>query len=140
MELKLQNKNKKIFLFQVKAQNDGHCVWYGECNIDDYQRKQNCPDTGPARNLDMDGQALLQKHCPHMMQNSEIKTCCDTNQLKTLDNNINLAANFLSRCPSCLDNLVKHFCEFTCSPQQSKFINVTEILKNKNSKSTKNAI
>ncbi|XP_043485324.1 NPC intracellular cholesterol transporter 1 isoform X2 [Leptopilina heterotoma] len=123
----------------VKAQNEGHCIWYGECNLDDFHRKQNCPNTGPAQPLDQEGQNLLRKHCPHMMQN-EVKTCCDTNQLKTLDNNINLAANFLQRCPSCLDNLVKHFCEFTCSPQQSTFINVTEILKNKNNTSYINGI
>ena len=55
-------------------------------------------------------------------------TCCDTTQLHTLDSNINLAANFLKRCPSCLDNLVKHFCEFTCSPHQATFINVTELV------------
>lgn len=93
--------------------------------------KKNCPYTGPPKLLDNDGQKLLAKNCPHLMIDSGngINTCCDTNQLRTMDTNIKLASNFLSRCPSCLDNLVKHFCEFTCSTQQSKFINVTEIQK-----------
>lgn len=91
--------------------------------------KKNCPYTGPPKLLDNKGQELLAKNCPHLMVDSGngINTCCDTNQLETMDKNIKLAANFLNRCPSCLDNLVKHFCEFTCSKEQSKFINVTEL-------------
>lgn len=56
-----------------------------------------------------------------------VKTCCDTNQLKTMDQSIKLAANFLKRCPSCLQNLVKHICDFTCGVDQSRFINVTDV-------------
>ncbi|XP_060815208.1 NPC intracellular cholesterol transporter 1 isoform X6 [Bombus pascuorum] len=113
----------------VSATQDGQCIWYGECYTDMYMHKKNCPYTGPAKLLDNEGQKLLAKNCPHLMIDSGngINTCCDTNQLKTMDQNIKLASNFLNRCPSCLDNLVKHFCEFTCSTVQSKFINVTEI-------------
>jgi Niemann-Pick C1 protein len=56
-----------------------------------------------------------------------VKTCCDTEQLKTMDQNIVLAAAFLQRCPSCLRNLVKHICDFTCGVDQSRFINVTDV-------------
>ncbi|XP_061938456.1 NPC intracellular cholesterol transporter 1 isoform X5 [Apis cerana] len=116
----------------VSTAEDGHCIWYGECYTDKFNmHKKNCPYTGPPKLLDNDGQKLLAKNCPHLMIDSGngINTCCDKNQLQTMDTNIKLASNFLSRCPSCLDNLVKHFCEFTCSTQQSKFINVTEIQK-----------
>ncbi|XP_033197932.1 Niemann-Pick type C-1a isoform X3 [Bombus vancouverensis nearcticus] len=120
----------------VSATQDGQCIWYGECYADIYMHKKNCPYTGPPKLLDNEGQKLLAKNCPHLMIDSGngINTCCDTNQLKTMDQNIKLASNFLNRCPSCLDNLVKHFCEFTCSPVQSKFINVTEIQTEKNVK------
>nr|XP_033342938.1 NPC intracellular cholesterol transporter 1 isoform X2 [Megalopta genalis] len=113
----------------VSAASEGHCIWYGECYNDGH--KKNCPYTGPAKPLDFEGQKLLAKNCPHLVQDSGngINTCCNTTQLQTMDSNVKLAANFISRCPSCLDNLVKHFCEFTCSPIQSTFINVTEILK-----------
>ncbi|XP_076222657.1 Niemann-Pick type C-1a isoform X4 [Nomia melanderi] len=113
----------------VSAADNGHCIWYGECHTDFMGHKQNCPYEGPAKPLDFDGQKLLSKNCPHLVKDTGngINTCCDTNQLRTMDTNINYAANIISRCPSCLDNLVKHFCEFTCSPQQSTFINVTEI-------------
>ncbi|XP_043265268.1 NPC intracellular cholesterol transporter 1 isoform X2 [Colletes gigas] len=116
----------------VSAAGDGHCIWYGECYTDPFMHKKNCPYNGPAKPLDLIGQELLSKNCPHLFKDSGngITTCCDTKQLTTMDANVKLAANFISRCPSCLDNLVKHFCEFTCSTEQSKFINVTEIKKN----------
>ncbi|XP_076243132.1 Niemann-Pick type C-1a isoform X2 [Calliopsis andreniformis] len=119
------------FVNVVSAAEEGHCIWYGECFTDDFLHKKNCPYTGPPKLLDFAGQELLAKNCPHLVKDTGngIKTCCDTKQLQNMDRNIKLAANFISRCPSCLDNLVKHFCEFTCSPEQSKFINVTDIQK-----------
>lgn len=32
----------------------------------------------------------------------------------------------LFRCPSCFHNLINLFCELTCSPHQSEFMNVTQ--------------
>nr|XP_034176148.1 NPC intracellular cholesterol transporter 1 isoform X4 [Osmia lignaria] len=113
----------------VSAADDGHCIWYGECYQDEMMHKKNCHYIGPPKPLDNEGQKILAKNCHHLINDSGngINTCCDTNQLQTMDLNIKLAANFISRCPSCLDNLVKHFCEFTCSTKQSTFINVTDI-------------
>lgn len=51
-----------------------------------------------------------------------------------MNKNIKLAANFLDRCPSCMANLVKHLCEFTCSPKQSEFIHVVETKNNADGK------
>ncbi|XP_012153850.1 Niemann-Pick type C-1a isoform X6 [Megachile rotundata] len=117
---------------KVSAADNGHCIWYGECYKDEFLHKKNCHYIGPPKPLDNEGQEILAKNCPHLINDSGngINTCCDTNQLKTMDSNIKLAANFISRCPSCLDNLVKHFCEFTCSTKQSTFINVTDIQTN----------
>lgn len=47
-----------------------------------------------------------------------------TLQVDVLNQNVKLAANFLARCPSCMANLVRHMCDFTCSPQQSKFMEI----------------
>ncbi|EFN66499.1 Niemann-Pick C1 protein [Camponotus floridanus] len=116
------------FASPVASDNSSHCIWYGECYKDAAQHKKNCFYNGTAKPLDSEGQKLLAKHCPHLLvdDGTGINTCCDTNQLTTLDANIKLASNFLKRCPSCLDNLAKHFCDFTCATNQSKFINVTE--------------
>ncbi|KAH0617771.1 hypothetical protein JD844_016346 [Phrynosoma platyrhinos] len=44
-------------------------------------------------------------------------------------NNIQISdADFLSRCPSCFYNLMNLFCELTCSPHQSEFLNVTQTI------------
>lgn len=96
--------------------------------MDAAMHKKNCLYDGPAKPLSSEGQKLLAKHCPHLLvdDGKGINTCCDANQLQTLDANIKLASNFLKRCPSCLDNLVKHFCDFTCAVDQSRFINITE--------------
>ncbi|KAK2584243.1 hypothetical protein KPH14_006655 [Odynerus spinipes] len=118
------------FACVVNSADNDHCIWYGQCYKESPLRIKNCPYTGPAKPLDEEGQKLLAEQCPHLMPGTgkEIVTCCDTKQLQTLASNVKLAANFLKRCPSCLDNLAKHFCEFTCSPRQSNFINVTEII------------
>ena len=117
--------------FQVIHAEEGHCVWYGECykSWDGWHNK-NCRYEAPARVLDSEGQKILKKRCPHLIQDAgtEIKTCCDIKQLETLHCNTAMVTILLERCPSCLDNLMKLFCEYTCSPKQSTFINVTEVV------------
>ncbi|XP_046672378.1 NPC intracellular cholesterol transporter 1 isoform X2 [Homalodisca vitripennis] len=122
----------KIFLLcllfsQVIAKEYG-CIWYGECNTDKQSHKQNCPYTGPGKEMTNPASlSILRKWCPHLAEgNGSINLCCDDAQLKTMDSNIKLAANFLARCPSCLTNLLAHICDFTCAPDQSRFVNVTE--------------
>ncbi|KAF3858124.1 hypothetical protein F7725_011325 [Dissostichus mawsoni] len=53
--------------------------------------------------------------------------CCDINQLNTLKGSLQLPLQFLSRCPACFFNLMNLFCELTCSPHQSQFMNATKI-------------
>lgn len=57
-------------------------------------------------------------------------------QLKQFNTQIKLAAAILNRCPSCMTNLARHICDFTCSPYQSEFIKVkkTGVNKKDNSK------
>ncbi|XP_011704595.1 PREDICTED: Niemann-Pick C1 protein isoform X2 [Wasmannia auropunctata] len=116
------------FASPVVSEENGHCIWYGVCYTDSFLHKKYCPYDGPAKPLNSDGQELLAKNCPHLLvdDGKGINTCCDADQLTTLNTNVQLAANFLKRCPSCLDNLAKHFCDYTCGVNQSKFINITE--------------
>lgn len=50
----------------ISAQNEGHCVWYGECSINFLNGlPTNCPYTGPAIVLDdQNAQDLLLNFCP----------------------------------------------------------------------------
>ncbi|KTG42830.1 hypothetical protein cypCar_00021838, partial [Cyprinus carpio] len=63
--------------------------------------------------------------CPGLVYGDN-RVCCDTQQLKTLKNNIQIPLQFLGRCPACFFNFMTLFCELTCSPRQSDFINSTD--------------
>ncbi|XP_069587304.1 NPC intracellular cholesterol transporter 1 [Ranitomeya imitator] len=99
------------------------CVWYGECGDADVGR-YNCEYLGPPKPLPKDGYELLQQLCPSFYYGN-VSLCCDVQQLTTLNTNLQLPLQFLSRCPSCFYNLMTLFCELTCSPQQSEFLNIT---------------
>ncbi|KAG8516795.1 NPC intracellular cholesterol transporter 1, partial [Galemys pyrenaicus] len=101
------------------------CVWYGECGIASGDKRFNCKYSGPPKPLPKDGYDLVQELCPGFFFDN-VSLCCDVQQLQTLKNNLQLPLQFLSRCPSCFYNLINLFCELTCSPRQSQFLNVTE--------------
>ncbi|KAF7992769.1 hypothetical protein HCN44_005113 [Aphidius gifuensis] len=117
-----------ILTFSVTNGEDGHCIWYGQCYKDERGNAKYCPYTGPAKQLDNESHQLLKKNCPHLIDDAEnnTKACCDIEQLKTLVAGLKLAESFIARCPSCMNNFVKTFCEMTCSPRQSLFLNVTK--------------
>ncbi|XP_062836513.1 NPC intracellular cholesterol transporter 1 [Anolis carolinensis] len=101
------------------------CVWYGECGIASGDKRYNCEYNGPAVPLPKDGYDLVQELCPGLFFGN-VSLCCDVHQLQTLKNNLELPLQFLSRCPSCFYNLINLFCELTCSPHQSEFLNATQ--------------
>ncbi|CAD6997873.1 unnamed protein product [Ceratitis capitata] len=70
------------------------------------------------------GLELLKARCSHLLDGGATEFCCNSDQISVLNENIKLAANFLERCPSCMGNLVRHLCDFTCSPKQSEFAKV----------------
>ncbi|KAI8497623.1 NPC intracellular cholesterol transporter 1 [Branchiostoma belcheri] len=92
---------------------DGHCIWYGQCGRQPGDKYYNCLYTGPAKPLEnREGQDILAQLCPHLAgDGSETpKVCCDVNQLKTLQDNV--------------QNLLRLYCESTCSPHLSDFITI----------------
>ncbi|CAL8313072.1 unnamed protein product [Gadus morhua 'NCC'] len=109
----------------VEAQ---HCVWYGECGDSPTVtgKKYNCNYTGPPKPLPSEGAELLDELCPGLNYGDRY-LCCDVNQLRTLKGSLQLPLQFLSRCPACFLNLMNLFCELTCSPRQSLFMNATKL-------------
>jgi Niemann-Pick C1 protein len=51
--------------------------------------------------------------------------CCTSGQVQDLADNLQIASSILSSCPACKKNFYDFFCSFTCSPNQSSFLNVT---------------
>ncbi|XP_067833782.1 NPC intracellular cholesterol transporter 1 [Heptranchias perlo] len=109
----------------VFAQN-ATCVWYGECGTDTTTHKRyNCKYDGAPKPLPKAGYELIKEVCPNYFYGN-VNLCCDVQQLHTLKDNMQLPLQFLSRCPSCFHNFLTFYCELTCSPTQSLFLNATK--------------
>jgi len=42
-----------------------------------------------------------------------------------MDINMDMAGNIFGRCPTCVRNMFRLICDFTCSPEQGRFVRVT---------------
>lgn len=51
--------------------------------------------------------------------------CCTGAQIDNMAANIRTAASIFGRCATCMQNMLNSICEFTCSPEQSRFMNVS---------------
>jgi Niemann-Pick C1 protein len=51
--------------------------------------------------------------------------CCDESQLNDLVSQVKRAEAIISSCPACWSNFLQFWCSFTCSPDQSTFVNIT---------------
>ncbi|EMD40818.1 hypothetical protein CERSUDRAFT_131117 [Gelatoporia subvermispora B] len=102
---------------------EGHCAMRGSCGSKHFFGKPlPCPYNGTASETDVNRE-LLSSLCGAEFQ--EGPTCCTTDQLETLRDNLVTAENIISSCPACRNNFRKFWCTFTCSPDQATFLNVT---------------
>ena len=51
--------------------------------------------------------------------------CCEAEQVEALSSNLDQAEPLISSCPACRNNFRNFFCSFTCSPNQSQFLDVS---------------
>ena len=58
----------------------------------------------------------------YLTETSDPHTCCDANQIASLNSKLTMLRQLLSRCPACRDNAVQMYCQFTCSPYQAAFM------------------
>ena len=134
-------KMKWIFIFTVVILSeymvygkDGHCAWYGECGHSK-RGKYNCLYTGPAIAMENStGIEILKTYCPDLVDGSDpLMTCCDTDQLISIKDNMGLPEQFFQRCPSCYHNFLNLYCYQTCYKSNSNFLkaNKTEPFENK---------
>jgi hypothetical protein len=108
-----------------------HCVWYGVCGPDPTlppataaRHCLNCKYEGSANLLPLEYESILDEACPHLRNDlgGDLRLCCSPQQLLDLKNNFEIANAFLGRCPTCMYNFRKNFCDMTCRPDQSKFL------------------
>lgn len=54
------------------------------------------------------------------------KLCCDSNNVRSLLNQMKMIEGIFGRCPTCVKNVYKLICDLSCSPEQSRFMRVTK--------------
>ncbi|KAL8652671.1 MAG: hypothetical protein Q9210_002547 [Variospora velana] len=128
-----------IFLFfQItSASNDGNwtvkheagrCAMKGQCGKKSFFGGQlPCPDNSVAQQPDQASRKKLTDICGNKWDDGAI--CCDSDQIDALGSNLQRAESIISSCPACKENFFNLFCTFTCSPDQSLFVNVTDTQK-----------
>ncbi|KAH9759564.1 SSD domain-containing protein [Citrus sinensis] len=101
------------------------CAMYDICGARSDRKVLNCPYNIPSVKPDDLLSSKVQSLCPTITGN----VCCTEDQFDTLRTQVQQAIPFLVGCPACLRNFLNLFCELTCSPNQSLFINVTSVSK-----------
>ncbi|GAB7338006.1 hypothetical protein MBLNU457_4378t2 [Dothideomycetes sp. NU457] len=104
----------------------GRCAMRGQCGKQGFFGGDlPCPDNGLAEAPSPDVRKRLVAICGDKWSEGDV--CCNGDQLDVLDSNLKRAEQLISACPACKENFFNLFCTFTCSPDQSTFVNVTQI-------------
>ncbi|KAL2256594.1 hypothetical protein VTK26DRAFT_1432 [Humicola hyalothermophila] len=105
----------------------GRCAIRGHCGSKSFFGSQlPCVDNGLAEDPDDKLREQLTDLCGPKWADGPV--CCDAEQVDALRSNLKTANQIISTCPACKDNFFNMFCTFTCSPDQSLFVNVTKTM------------
>ncbi|PHH89019.1 hypothetical protein CDD83_6766 [Cordyceps sp. RAO-2017] len=103
----------------------GRCAFRGQCGKQSFFGKDlPCVDNGPAQDPEPELRKELVDLCG--AQWSESPVCCTLEQVKNLKSQLGTPNTMIGSCPACKYNFFNLFCTFTCSPDQSLFVNVTK--------------
>ncbi|KAL6714331.1 niemann-Pick type C-related protein 1 [Lecanora helva] len=95
----------------------GRCAIRGQCGKKSFFGSElPCPDNGKAEDPDKETREKLVAICGNSWEEGAVE------DLRT---NLKRAERIISSCPACKENFFNLFCTFTCSPDQSQFVNVT---------------
>ncbi|EHA19658.1 hypothetical protein CBS147343_3071 [Aspergillus niger] len=104
----------------------GRCAIRGHCGKKSFFGGElPCPDNGLAQQPEPAVRKKLVDLCGSKWEEGPV--CCLDEQIDALSKNLKLAEGIIASCPACKDNFFNIFCTFTCSPDQSLFVNVTDI-------------
>lgn len=109
-----------------KLHTPGTCAMYDNCGKKSiFGAQLPCPGPLEAQKPSSEARELLESVCG--AEFSSRLVCCTLDQLKNLESNLKKVDPIISSCPACRKNFYDFFCNFTCSPDQSTFVNVTRI-------------
>ncbi|XP_069070363.1 NPC1-like intracellular cholesterol transporter 1 [Pleurodeles waltl] len=116
----------------TQIHQEGYCSFYDECGKNPEITNSlitpivPCVSNTPARRIEGFHLNKLKTICPMLYVNdNDTYACCSYKQLESIEKSFALSKVILSRCPSCAENFANIYCQNTCSPNQSQFINVT---------------
>ena len=109
----------------TKIHEAGRCAIRGHCGKQSlFGGDLPCPDNDLAETPSDDLREDLVSLCGQEWKDS--KVCCRREQFEALESNLKRAGGLIGSCPACKKNFFNLFCTFSCSPDQSLFVNVTE--------------
>lgn len=103
----------------------GRCAIRGHCGKQSiFGSELPCPDNRLAETPTSNVRDKLVSICGDEWAKTDV--CCREEQIDALQSNLQKAQNIVSACPACKKNFFDLFCTFSCSPDQSLFVNVTK--------------
>ncbi|XP_064480118.1 NPC intracellular cholesterol transporter 1-like isoform X2 [Ornithodoros turicata] len=121
-----RNLSWLLVLLALCGTAEGRCSIRGRCGFDDNLDKDiPCVYNGEPQPLDDESSlAKISKLCPHLVQDSHPKLCCDTDQIESLSSELEQPVSLgMGKCPTCYSNFVRIFCGL-CDPNQAAFLSV----------------
>ncbi|KAJ5907359.1 NPC intracellular cholesterol transporter 1-related protein 1 [Penicillium taxi] len=110
---------------ETKIHEKGRCAIRGQCGKQSiFGGDLPCPDNDLAHQPPESTRQKLVALCGSKWEDGPV--CCLDEQIDALSKNLKLAEGIIASCPACRENFFNTFCTFTCSPDQSLFINVTQ--------------
>ncbi|KAA8909648.1 sterol-sensing domain of SREBP cleavage-activation-domain-containing protein [Sphaerosporella brunnea] len=108
----------------TKVHKEGFCAMSGQEKKSFFGAPLPVVYNGPAQEPTADTRKQLVELCGAKWSEGDV--CCDNSQIASLSTNLKRAEALIASCPACKVNFFDLFCTFTCSPDQSLFLNVTE--------------
>ncbi|KAK3680795.1 niemann-Pick type C-related protein 1 [Vermiconidia calcicola] len=109
----------------TKIHEAGRCAIRGQCGKQSFFGGElPCPDNGLAEKPEDELRDKLVEVCGDEWKDRDV--CCKQEQVDALKSNFGTVNGILGSCPACTKNFFNLFCTFTCSPDQSLFVNVTD--------------
>lgn len=104
---------------------DGFCAMYDNCGKKSlFGSELPCVNNTEAVKPSKGSIEILNRICGADFPMERV--CCSEKQLLNLESNLKKVDPLISSCPACRKNFYDFFCKFTCSSNQSTFIDITK--------------
>lgn len=101
----------------------GYCNTYDNCGKKSiFGKPLPCANFVPATEPSKESRDRLAKICGRDFD----YVCCSSSQIDELESNLKRVDAIISSCPACQKNFYDFFCQFSCSPNESTFVEIVK--------------